>query len=530
MRIAIVVGLLGCVALAQGAGQAGSLFEKGEYAKAIEAAGKVVEKDPTKLDAWIVIIDSNLKLLQPGDAWDAAERAMRAIPDNARLDLKLAEVFTGMAEQEQRSTGDGTTITNYYLDSERMYDSALAKDPKMVEAVYGKALVNFYMSKMPEARKLLADALALDPKFGKAHALQGFMLYGEKKYADAARKYEVAVELDGSDPLDWVRYGHCFYAQNQMDKAKEIYIAGLKRHPDSSVPILSGLYYVAGRSWKNAVDVLKEATTAVPKSADAWYYYGYALFQNNRYGEAADAFKKALAIRPGDASFVYFLGYAAESGGDAAQALDCYRKALKLNPDMAEAAARFELIIRNQTDLERIEKLYEELCELAPRNGWAQNNYGLILRDWCEKRGAAASANVPPEVKRRLQRSGEYYEKAAAVLSEEPQIQSDTGLMFEYYPAIRDDAKAKKYFTRSLELSDYTYRDAFDGLTRLCERTGDWSTLLDYAEGVIGAIERGKQAIAPVGGGAPAELGRQQTDSLKARAEKAAAMAKSKLG
>ena len=49
--------------------------------------------------------------------------------------------------------------------------------------------------------------------------------------------------------------------------------------------------------------------------------------------------------------------------------------------------------------------------------------------------------------------------------------------------------------------------DAFDGLERLCRRTGDWATLKDFAEGVLGALEdQGKQPVAPVGGALPQPL------------------------
>jgi hypothetical protein len=100
--------------------------------------------------------------------------------------------------------------------------------------------------------------------------------------------------------------------------------------------------------------------------------------------------------------------------------------------------------------------------------------------------------------------------------------------MFQYYPCNFDAKKAKAYFTRSLELSDYAYRDAFDGLARLCQQTKDWETLADYAERVVGSMERGNHAIAPAGGGAAAALP-NESPGLKARAEAALRLAQAKL-
>jgi hypothetical protein len=101
--------------------------------------------------------------------------------------------------------------------------------------------------------------------------------------------------------------------------------------------------------------------------------------------------------------------------------------------------------------------------------------------------------------------------------------------MFEFYPCNFDAAKAKRYFTRSLNISGYVYRDAFDGLFRLCVRTGDWKTLRDYAANVIDALdEGGRQAIAPEGSGPPKELP-NETPGLLTRARSAFKQAEEKL-
>jgi tetratricopeptide (TPR) repeat protein len=213
--------------------------------------------------------------------------------------------------------------------------------------------------------------------------------------------------------------------------------------------------------------------------------------------------------------------------GDAEKALDGYREALRLAPGYADAAFRFEGVIRTRQDMDRAEKLYEELIKLAPENVDVHNNYALLLRDWSEATRRATDADPPAEVKRRIKRSGEVYE-AAAALSPDPQIQSDTGLLFEFYPCNFDAEKAKRYFIKSLQNSDFAYRDAFDGLDRLCRRTGDWETLADSAERVVGSMERGNHAIAPAGAG-PAEARPNESPGLKARAEAALRLAQEKL-
>jgi len=535
MRTSMLLALLAVAVAAGDTGQAGYLFGKGDYAGAVKAAKALTDKDATNVDAWLVMADALIQLNRPEDAWEALEQS--AIPKNpkdARVRSKLGDVFVKTAEKKQVEQAEGLTITNFYLDAERMYDEAIGIDAQLADAVFGKAYVNYILSatweeRLGKAKELLATCLKIDPKYGRAHALQANLFYGDKKYAEAATKFEISLKLYDEDPVDFVRYGHCYVALGKPEQAKAAYIAGLKRHPESDLPIRSGLFNLAGRDWKAMVPVLQEATAAAPKSAVAWYYLGFCQQLNGNLADATASMKKAVALDGENSTYLYWMGQLAEKQGDKRAALDFYRKTLKVNPDHNEAALYFAAIAASAGDIEAAEKLFEELIVLAPRNGWVFNNYALILRDWAEQRGAAKEANPAAQVKQRIKRSSEMYEKAAAILSNEAQIQSDTGLLFEYYPCIRDDQKAAEYFQRSLELSDYAYRDAFDGLDRLCRRTKNWELLKEFAEGVVGSIEdRGALAIAPSGGGEPKPL-KNETPGLLARAKRALADASAAL-
>ncbi|MHC4408024.1 MAG: tetratricopeptide repeat protein, partial [Planctomycetota bacterium] len=317
-----------------------------------------------------------------------------------------------------------------------------------------------------------------------------------------------SLKLDKSDPMDNLRLGHCYVRLNQPAKAQEAYISALRDHPESDTAIRSGLYYLAGKSWKKLYPYLKSATDAAPKSAVAWYYYGYSLSLNSMLDESLGAFKQASKLQPDSAQYLFWIGFIHEKKNEGDKALDYYRKALKKNPDDDQSVRRFEgiAVAYRANDFNQFEKLMEELLKLAPNHGWVRNDYALLLRDWAEPRGAAKNPNLPTEVLKRIKRSQEVYEMAAKLLPNEPQVQSDTGLLFEYYPAIFNQKKAEEYFLRALELSDFTYRDAWSGIWRL-RRMKNWELLRDCADGVLGALEdSNKNPIAPVGGGKVQEV------------------------
>jgi tetratricopeptide (TPR) repeat protein len=557
MRTATLLLLLAVPALAGGADDAKALLEKGEASKAAETARKAAKANPADIPAWLVLADALVAQGLPEDALGDIEGAIGKNKDEPRLWLKLGEVNLKVAGKLQTEGADGMTITNYYLDAERCYGEAQKRDAKSAEAVFGMANAN-YLSGRPDgkeqARKFLSECLLLDKDYAKAHALQACMLYDEGmelakqgKHGDAKPKfqaaesgYATALKLGDTALVDMVRYGHTLLAQERLDDAKRAYIEALKAWPKGqagieNMPIASGLYHVANHrqtkpSWGNPKlkPLLAEAVKEAPNSPVAWYYYGYCQTVDSDWDGALKSYEKARDLDPKNSAYVFQVGHMHEKLGDADKALAAYREALRLSPGYSDVAFRFEGIIRTKApQMDDAEKLYEELIKLAPENADVHNNYALLLRDWAEASRRATDKDPPAEVRRRVRRSGEVYEIAAG-LSQDPQIQSDTGLLFEYYPCNFDAEKAKRYFTRSLQVSDFAYRDAFDGLDRLCRKTSDWETLADYAERVVGSMERGNHAIAPTGGG-PAEAKPNETPGLKARATAAMRLAQEKL-
>lgn len=485
---------------------ANTAFAQYEESATAKKTRLAVEKDPKNADNQLAYADALVADDEPEEAWTSLEKALEANKTDGRLDVRLGDIFVLLAKKEAAGSQDGTTIRNFYLDAERMYVDGLKKGKKLHLAYYGIAIVKFNLNQVEEARKAVAECLGVKKDFGKAHALQAQMFYNERKYEEARDKFAIAIKLDQSVPVTFLRYGHCFYVLKQPAKAQEAYIEVLKYHPDYPDSILSGLLNLVGQDYKKATPLLKAAVETAPKSAIAWFYYGYTLQVNSMFDKALEAYTEALKLRPKIGQYAYYIGLMHEKMNDGKKALDFYRKALKLNPNDGLAAAQaFNVAVSYASqNFDQAEKLLEEFIKLAPLDGWIQNNYALMLRDWAERRGASKPGALSADVKRRIKRSGEVYELAAAVLVKEAQIQSDCGLLFEFYPSCRDDAKAEKYFVRSLEISEFTYRDAWSGIRRLCIRTKNWELLWDCADGVLGALEdSGKVPIAPVGGRAP---------------------------
>ena len=529
MRLAAFVMIIGPLALAGAEDQAAALLNKGKYKEAAKAAKAVAARNPKNIEAWLILADALLAQGEPEEAWSAVEdEALKKNPGDTRLLVKLGDIYVKNAEKLRQNQGAGLDIQNFYLDAMRVYDEALEKDPKSVDAVYGIAYVDYSSGKAKEARDGLARALGIKKDHARSHALQARMFYNEKKYSEAATSYATARSLDDSDPNVCYYYAHSLIGSGKKDEARAAYKYMLKRHPNDGRSISVGLKAVCDDPEKFTAGLV-EWSKEITNSAKVWEYLGNDARQRSEWKACYENYAKASRLQPDDSVYYYWMGFARESSGEGSDALALYKEALKRQPGLDDAANRVERLLISGGDFDSAVRGYEKLIKLVPENANVHNNFGYMLRNWAEARGASKTANPPGAVRRSIKRAGEVYEIAAELAPDSAQIQSDTGLLFEFYPVTRDDKKAERYFCKSLERSGFLYRDAFDGLNRLCRRTGNWEILKDYAEGVMEAIDDGDRAVAPRGGAEPVDLTVQESRALRARAAQAYKHAEAKL-
>ena len=81
-----------------------------------------------------------------------------------------------------------------------------------------------------------------------------------------------------------------------------------------------------------ALKAAERAATLAPKSFDAQFIFGRALFGGGDYTGAARAFRLAVDLKSGDAEAQFFLATALERSGDDAAALVAYRQLAKNFP------------------------------------------------------------------------------------------------------------------------------------------------------------------------------------------------------
>jgi len=280
------------------------------------------------------------------------------------------------------------------------------------------------------ARSLASSRIAETPGDARAHFLLGQALAGEKKYAEARKSYETAVEL-APDDRNYTRALHDCLAQmidvalgknmasEAIELGKKLIQAGYKS--EEIEPKLAKAYNITAtrlidtENLVEAESMLREAVNLLPDQPETRLLLARLLMKGDRLMESE---RELRALTEMSTDFVEGLtAYAAllHRMGEVRKASDMLNKALKLDPQNAEAVelrasfsrdlpAGADASSESTTSLETInarlktlertgnlseqKKLLENLVTLYPSESSALLNLSMV----CEKLGVIDEA------------------------------------------------------------------------------------------------------------------------------------------
>ncbi len=241
-----------------GSGWGGSI-EAGRYARAAETA---------------------LKNGQPGAAMNYAQHLTQVAPSDA-CNWFLLGYTARLAGNSQVS-----------LDA---YQNGLHRAPNSVEGLSGMAQTYIRMGKADEAKKILLQVIAANPRRPNDLTMAGelFMQSG-----DLARAQSL---LERSESIQPVAHNELLLAITYMknkepEKAKQLLDRAMKRSPNNTEIFRAvAQYYRESHDYKSAVAILLKAPN---KNADVMSELGYTYELAGMKKESADAYEKAAGMAP----------------------------------------------------------------------------------------------------------------------------------------------------------------------------------------------------------------------------------------
>jgi predicted Zn-dependent protease len=179
-----------------------------------------------------------------------------------------------------------------------------------------RALAQKEQQTNPEFQKKLEEQNKEQKQFTGLKGLfdQGQVLYGEKKYAEAAAMFEQALLLakEKNVPVILARLADTYHKARQFDKALDYYQKGLAANPnDASLHNnLGSLYADMGKVPEAQAEFQKAADLDPAGASRVYYNLGVTMYNKGKMDEAAAALKKATELDANYADAYYLLAQA----------------------------------------------------------------------------------------------------------------------------------------------------------------------------------------------------------------------------
>ncbi len=175
------------------------------------------------------------------------------------------------------------------------YQKGLSRQPNSVEGLSGMAQTYIRMGKADEAKKILLQVIAANPRRATDLAMAGelFMQSGDLPRAESLLERAESVQ---PTPHAELLLAITYMKEKQPGKAKQLLDKAMKRSPrNTEIFRAVAQFYRESHDYKSAIAILQKAPV---KNADVMSELGYTYELAGMKKESADTYEKAASLAP----------------------------------------------------------------------------------------------------------------------------------------------------------------------------------------------------------------------------------------
>lgn len=524
MRIAAVTLALAALAAPARAGaleDGRAALKDRRWAPAAEAFAAAVKASPGTREA-VVGLATAAAEGKVAAQYDLATSSLSAWlkdkPDDREARLAYGYLFLARAAVDER----------YRADAQEQFQRLLRANPDDADATVGLGRYHYFGGDYQRGAETLDALLAKKPGFAPALYWRGRLLYDEAeqgvrggmtpevsaKFVAAADAFEAAAKSDPAMHDAWMRLAYASQYLSGGDptreaKAAAAYLKALDVDPADDAP-LRGLSSLYARKSETYAEILGKLAKDRPKSAAVLFHWGFALKAQGKVDEALAAWKGHVAAARNPARGWFEIGQVLrEQKQDLEGARKAYRAALEADPRVrgGEVAVYWLLQPLHEKSRDAVADAgkarallaeFDEIGKLAPGSVSARNDAAFFLR---EAYGATKQKHrdlLDASIERYVAASelvGEFmpgYERSVPYPDRHgfAQVLNDTGLMFQYYPEVRDLRKAESYYRKAMDWTEYGYWDAYGNLLKILEAENRLEDAAIWAENCAEGVKK----------------------------------------
>lgn len=298
----------------------------GDYENAERGFQSVLRRQPGNIAAL-----SNLGVIysrtsRADEAIAVYRRALKLSPDDKAILLNLGLVYL---KQEAHSR------------ALPLFARVVAIDPQHLQARQLLAVCRVYTGQLAPAIRDLEALHAGAPRDDGILFLLGFAYLKNHDAEKAKAIFQLMFEAAGAERAQFL-LGKANYEATLFPQAEESFLEVLRLNPKfPGVHLELGKVYISLRRNDDAIRELELGLKESTGDADASYFLGGLLAQNDRYAEAIPYLERARKAKPDFWAPYFYLGKAKLRMEQPAEAVVLLQRSVRLNPD--EASAYYQL-------------------------------------------------------------------------------------------------------------------------------------------------------------------------------------------
>lgn len=384
-------------------------LQEKKYEEAVKSLTEGLKKASQCLGAWHYLAEAQMKIHKHRNAVLSCNQALKNLgnPESPTLQQKKDRILQLKAEALIK-IGDADAAEEAINALEQIVGAS--SDP-VVLAFRGRAYLNKGL--VDQASKISQELLLSHPDLAEAHALEGFIHYSQKKYEQAERSFQNAIERRAgtAEYHQYLGLTYWFMSdETKKDKGKTLTHFLKAAKLDSylgSVFCYLGNYYrdIAGDKsrargcYKKAFELdgtdEESGTAAVDLSVElgdmdtalsilnevtekanagtvkwAWLHRGLYYLRTGQPSQAVADLQAALRADPKDSNCWESLGEAYFGRGSYATALKAFKKASELNPELVysiyRAAAVEQILGKHENAIATYQEILKKTEEYVP--------------------------------------------------------------------------------------------------------------------------------------------------------------------
>jgi len=379
-------------------------FDLGDWLKALDHYGLVIELQPEAVDAHFGYAECQLHLERFDEAINAYQKLLTLKSDHHEALAALANVYRQKKDFEKalfflnQAIKLAPNLTAYLVnqalllgdlgrDEEalRSLNAALALDSGCIDALFNQFALLVKRRRLDEALILFKESLMSEPQHLKALTSEVLSLQSLGFINDDESLLLLESQLNSSvepppETLNvlgtlCLKKGKLIEALAHFDRALRLDPRYVDGHCNRGTA-LNGL-----NRFQEALESFDRAISFSPQMAEAHSNRVFSLMRLDRDHEALESSQKAVLLSPSLAEAHLSQGLACAKLRRFEEAFSSLDKAISLRPDLADAYASRGGIFWG---LGRLEEAYIDLkraIELHPESAVAHNNLGLLLKE-----------------------------------------------------------------------------------------------------------------------------------------------------